>query len=102
MSKSFRAVILALVLWAGAARAQDVIVISPEELGRAPSTARITLLVDQADAAAEATRLLGLYSARRDTLRVTVPMSAAVAAPIDIVSTGAERDDTILVRHPFA
>ena len=29
-------------------------------------------------------------------------LSAAVAAPIDIVSTGAERDDTILVRHPFA
>jgi len=45
-----RVVILALVLWAGSARAQDVIVIPAEELGRAPSTARITMLVDRAAA----------------------------------------------------
>lgn len=45
-----RAVILALVLWAGCLRAQDVIVIPAEELGRAPSTARIAMLVDRAAA----------------------------------------------------
>jgi hypothetical protein len=43
-----RAVILALVLWAGSVRAQDVIVIPAEELGRPPSTARISMLVDRA------------------------------------------------------
>ena len=42
-----RLVILALVLWVGSARAQDVIVIAPEELGRAPTTGRITMLVDR-------------------------------------------------------
>jgi len=41
-----RPVILALLLWAGAVRAQDVVVISAEELDRAPSAARIAMLVD--------------------------------------------------------
>jgi hypothetical protein len=39
-----------------------------------------TLLLTEADAQAEATRLLGLYSARRDTFRVTVKMSDDLAA----------------------
>ena len=29
-------------------------------------------------------------------------LSQSVGAPIDIVSTGPDRDETILVRHPFA
>jgi adenylosuccinate synthase len=29
-------------------------------------------------------------------------MQALVGIPIDIVSTGPERDETILKRHPFA
>jgi hypothetical protein len=45
-----RAVILALLLWAGFARAQDVLVIPADELGRAPSAARVTMLVDRAAA----------------------------------------------------
>lgn len=58
----------------------------------APELSFDTLLIDQADAAAEATRLLGLYSARRDTLRVTVPMSDAVAA--------LELGDFVSLTHP--
>ena len=45
-----------------------------------------------------ATQLFVPMNARRYLER----LSAAVAAPIDIVSTGAERDDTILVRDPFS
>jgi adenylosuccinate synthase len=29
-------------------------------------------------------------------------LARAVEAPIDIVSTGPDRDETILIRHPFA
>lgn len=45
-----RPAILALLLWAGSAWAQDVLVIPADELSRAPSPARITALVDRAAA----------------------------------------------------
>ncbi len=43
-----RSVLLALALWAGSVRAQEVPVIPAEELGRAPTPARIAALVDRA------------------------------------------------------
>ncbi|HRG55332.1 MAG TPA: hypothetical protein PLG56_04785 [Lacunisphaera sp.] len=43
-----RPVFLALALWAGSVRAQEVPAIPAEELGRAPTPARIAALVDRA------------------------------------------------------
>lgn len=46
----------------------------------APALTLETLLLEEADAAAEAARLLALYSARRDTFRVVVKMSDDLSA----------------------
>lgn len=50
----------------------------------APTLTRTTCLTSQADAEAEAARLLALYKVRRDTWRATIPFDAAAATVLDL------------------